>query len=64
MKVFHRTQRVDRWRLGWNHAETPSPGGLVDHVLNRGVARLALFEKDEDSDGESTTDGSGMERRG
>jgi len=23
-------------------------GGLVDHGLNRGVARLALFEKDED----------------
>lgn len=25
-----------------------TPGGLVYHVLNRGVARLALFEKDED----------------
>ncbi len=45
MKAFYRTQRVDRWRLGWNHAETPSPGGLVDHVLNRGVARLALFAR-------------------
>ena len=25
-----------------------TPGGLVDHILNRGVARLALFQKDED----------------
>ncbi len=25
-----------------------APGGLVYHVLNRGVARLALFEKDAD----------------
>ncbi len=27
-----------------------APGGLVYHVLNRGVARLALFEKDADYD--------------
>ena len=27
-----------------------APGGLVYHVLNRGVARLALFEKAEDYD--------------
>ena len=25
-----------------------APGGLVYHVLNRGVARLALFEKETD----------------
>jgi hypothetical protein len=25
-----------------------APGGYVDHALNRGVARLALFEKPGD----------------
>ena len=29
-----------------------APGGLVYHVLNRAVARLALFEKEADYDTE------------
>jgi len=31
-----------------SHASRHFPGGMVYHVLNRGVSRRTLFEKDQD----------------
>jgi len=37
-----------RWRVVMPRTSRVAPGGMVFHVLNRGVGRMRLFDVDDD----------------